>query len=86
MTQTKLPPEAEDHVIEFTLRHVILSFGGLVVGVLAVGTGIVLARDYGKYKRQKAIIDAASELIKTLQEGNSTWKEKKKDISSVTKK
>ena len=54
--------------------------------MLAVGAGIVVARDFGKYKRQNDKIDDASGLIKKLQEGNSTWKEKKKDNSSATRK
>ena len=62
-SKQKLPPQADDHILEVTLRHVIIAFGGLVLGSLTVGAGIVFMRDYAKYKRQKAIIDALQQLL-----------------------
>jgi len=81
----KLPPEAEDHIVEVSMRHVFLAFTGLVTAVFVTGVGIVFARDYAKYKRQKAIIDAAIQLLQTIKEGDLPWKEKKADTSSQTK-
>ena len=81
MTESsKLPPEEEDHVIEISLKHVILSFGGLLFGVALVGSSIILVKDYTKYKRQKAIIDATTQLLMKLQntERREDWKKEKK--------
>ena len=82
----KLPPEVEDNIVEISLRHVFLAFTGLVTAVFVTGVGIVFARDYAKYKRQKAVIDAATQLLQTIKEGDLPWKEKKTATSSQTKK
>ena len=83
----KLPPQADDHIVEVSLKHVIVAFGGLILGSLTVGAGIVLVRDYAKYKRQKAIIDAAQQLLLTIQDGGQSLlcSEKKTASSSPTK-
>jgi len=62
----KLPPESENKIIEISLRHVVLAFGGVVIGVLTISTGIVFARDYAKYRRQKAILDSVKQVISTI--------------------
>jgi len=82
----KLPPEVEDNIVEVSMRHVFLAFTGLVTAVFVTGIGIVFARDYAKYKRQKAVIDAATQLLQTIKEGDLPWREKKKATSSQTKK
>jgi len=81
-----LPPEEKEAVIEVSLRHVLTAFGGLIVATFSVGAGIVIVRDYTRYKRQKAIIDAATELLLTLQnrERSENWNEKKKPMDSVS--
>ena len=85
---SKLPPEEVDHVIEISLKHVILIFGGLLFGVVLVSSSIVLMKDYVKYRRQKAIIDAATKLLLTIQdpERRANWKKEKKktDIQSIS--
>ena len=87
-SKQKLPPQADDHILEVTLRHVIIAFGGLVLGSLTVGAGIVFMRDYAKYKRQKAIIDAAQQLLSTIQHGGDNkalWKNETMASSSPMK-
>ena len=87
-SKQKLPPKTEDNVVEVSLRHVILAFGGLVFGSLTVGAGIVFVRDYAKFKRQKAIIDAAQQLLLTIQHGGENtglWKSEKTGSSSPAK-
>lgn len=79
--RAKLPKDVEDHVVEVSLKHVLLAFGGLAASVLAVGCGIIFIRDFAKYKRQKAVIEAAKELLLTLKEGDKLWKDKKKVTS-----
>ena len=87
-TKQNLPPEEKETAIEVSLRHVLVAFGGLIVATFSVGAGIVLVRDYTRYRRQKAIIDAATELLLTLQnrERIEHWKsaEKKTDTASTS--
>jgi len=82
----RLPAETEDHIVEVSLRHVFLAFTGLVTAVFVTGVGMVFVRDFAKFKRQKAVIDAATNLLVTIQEGDKLWKEKKKATTSQTKK
>ncbi len=81
-----LPPEEKDTVIEVSLKHILIAFGGLVSATFTVGVSLVLLRDYAKYKRQKAIIDAATQMLLTIQdpERRANWKKEKKktDIQS----
>lgn len=84
----KLPPKTEDYILEVSLWHLIFAFGGLIVGSLTVGAGIAFVRDYTKYRRQKAIIDAAKQLIFTLKDGGKnliSWKNETTEDSSPTK-
>ena len=80
----KLPPKTNDQIIEVSLKHVLLAFGGLTIGSLAVGFGIVFVRDNLKFRRQKAIIEAAQQFLLTIQEG-VLCKDEKTGSSSPTK-
>jgi len=84
----KLPRESEDKIIEVSLKHVIIAFSGLVIGSFTVGAGVVILKDYAKYRRQKAVIDAAKELFTFIKHGGeiSEWKTKAKTESSLKKK
>ena len=68
-----LPPTHNDEVIEVSLKHVIWAFGGLIVGSIAAGVSITIVRDYVKLKRQKALIEAASQLLFLFKEGENRW-------------
>ncbi len=82
----KLPPKEEDHVIEVSMKHVVLAFGGIVLGSIAIGTGISFARDYAKFKRQKAMLDAAGQILETIfQGGQISWNEPNRESSSPTR-
>jgi len=85
MSESKqnLPPKTNDHIVEVSLKHVVLAFGGLVLGSLTVGAGIVFVRDYAKYRRQKAIIDATKQLLTGGQ--SLLWNEKTTVSSSPMK-
>ena len=73
-----MPPETEDHVIEVSLRHIIIAFTSILFGTAIVGTSIVLVRDYARYKRQKFFFDSFTQLINTLK--GAKWKEEQTDI------
>jgi hypothetical protein len=85
----RLPRKLEDNVVDVSLGHVILAITTLAGTLAAVGLAIVFARDYAKYRRQKAILETATDLIKTItdrKEGDTEWSEEKKASSSPTKK
>ena len=65
--KSRLPPESEDKVVEVSLKHVIIGFTTVVTTAFLVGTGIVLLRDYVRYRRQKSIFDNLARLITVLQ-------------------
>ena len=68
--KTKLPAEIEDHVIEVSLRHVILLFSSMALGTLFVGATLTIVRDYSKTKRQQAFFENTKELLKLIQKGD----------------
>ena len=76
----------KDTVVDVNLKHVLFAFGGFTLAALSVGVSIILLRDYSKYKRQKAIIEAATHLILIIKnEGSTEWTKPKQktDIQSV---
>ena len=76
---TKLPVNEKETVVDVNLKHLFFAFGGLVTTAFTVSVGVVVIRDYAKYKRQKAIIEAATHLLLIIQnpEGSNQWKEPK---------
>ncbi len=76
-------------MVDVSLGHVILAFATLAGTMATVGLAIVFARDYARYRRQKAILETATDLIKTitnLKQGDTEWSEEKTESSSPTKK
>ena len=71
-------------MIEISIKHVILSFGGLLLGAALVGSSVVLMKDYVKYHRQKTIIDAAAKLFREFQdpERRANWKNEKRTTAT----
>ncbi len=69
--KAKLPKESEDHVIEVSLRHVILLFGSLALGTLVVGSSLIIVKDYSKTKRQQAFFDGTKEVLKLISKGDN---------------
>lgn len=67
---TKLPNQTADTVVDVSLKHVIIGFTVLVCSSIAVSTSIVLLRDYSKFRRQRALIEAVREIIHTVQGGS----------------
>lgn len=85
----RLPQKLEDNVVEVKLGHVILAFTTLAGTLAVVGLAIVFARDYSRYRRQKAILETATDFIKTITNckgGKTEWSEEKTASSSPTKK
>lgn len=76
-------------MVDVSLGHVILAFATLAGTLATVGLAIVSARDYARYRRQKAILETATDLIKTItghKGGKTEWNDEKTDSSSQKKK
>ena len=82
----KLPPEVQENVVEVELRHVFFAFGTVVTTILVTGTALVMIRDYARYRRQRAVIDAAGNFINTLLKGDYKWIKETEDTLSPPKK
>ncbi len=67
----QLPGESNDQIIEVSLKHVIFTFGSLVLGSITVGASVTFIKDYVKYRRQKALFDAVKNLITFLNNGGN---------------
>jgi len=80
----KLPPEKKNQIVDVSLKHIVLLFITLVFCAILVGSAIVLLRDFSRYRRQKATIDAITQLILTIKdlEKGGLWKQ----LSSSPKK
>jgi len=61
-----LPGKPEAQVIDVSLRQVLAIFGGLVFSTLTVGISLILLRDYARYRRQMAVIEAVTGLVLTV--------------------
>ena len=76
-------------MVDVSLGHVILAFATLTGTLATAGLAIVFARDYASHRQQKAILETATELIKTITEyrgENSQWNSEKTESLSQTKK
>ncbi len=76
-------------MVDISIGHVILAFATLAGTLATVGLAIVFARDYARYRRQKAILETATDLIKTITDckgGTTEWSEEKTVSSSPKKK
>ena len=69
--KAKLPKESEDHVVEVSLRHVIILFCGISIATLVVGTTLIVVKDYSKIKRQQAFFDGTKEVLKLISKGDN---------------
>jgi len=58
-----LPIEEIETIVDVDLKHVFFVFGGIVVTSFVVSAGVIVLRDYAKYKRQKAVIESATKLL-----------------------
>ena len=68
MTET-LPSEFEEHSLEVESRHILLGFVLVFSGAIFVGGGLVYYRDHLKIRRQERLLEAALQIINTLNLG-----------------
>ncbi len=66
-SKSRLPPKTDSKIIEVSLKHLIWGFIVLTAGTVTVGSTMILLKDYSKLKRQEAVIESITTLIRTFQ-------------------
>ena len=66
MPDQRLPKEAREQIVEVNLPGLLLGLAGLGLASLAIGLGVVSYRDRLRLRRQRALLEGASELVQTL--------------------
>jgi hypothetical protein len=76
-SNVKVPPmAAPSNTVDVSLKHILIGFAVLFTGTAITFSGVVMLRDFAKYKRQKALLGGAMELVKLFKEqgGNNAQK------------
>jgi hypothetical protein len=76
----KVPAKtAPSSTVDVSLKHILIGFTVLFAGTTITISGIVILRDFAKYKRQQALLDGAIRMINTFKiqgEGEEIGKER----------
>ena len=76
----KVPAKAApSSTVDVSLKHILIGFTVLFAGTTITISGIVVLRDFAKYKRQQALLDGAIRMINTFKikgEGEEIGKER----------
>jgi hypothetical protein len=76
----KVPAKAApSSTVDVSLKHILIGFTVLFAGTTITISGIVMLRDFTKYKRQQALLDGAIRMINTFKiqgEGEEIGKER----------
>ena len=70
-SRIKVPAQSESSVVDVSMKHLLLGFGIIIMGVFVTSTGIILVREQARYKRQQAMLDSALLLVKTINRKNN---------------
>ena len=63
----KVPAKpAPSSIVDVSIKHILIGFTILFVGTTVTISGIVILRDFAKYKRQQALLDGALKMIQTF--------------------
>ena len=63
----KVPAKAApSSIVDVSIKHILVGFTILFVGTTVTISGIVILRDFAKYKRQQALLDGALKMIQTF--------------------
>ena len=74
MSET-LPSKYEEKSLEVESRHILFGFVIVLSGALFVGSALVYYREHLKIRRQERFLDAALQLINTLNLGEKICSE-----------
>jgi hypothetical protein len=76
----KVPAKAApSSTVDVSFKHILIGFTALFVSTTITISGIVMLRDFAKYKRQQALLDGALKMIQTFKiqgEGEEIGKER----------
>ena len=63
----KVPAKvAPSSIVDVSIKHILIGFTILFAGTTITISGIVVLRDYAKYRRQQALLDGALKMIQTF--------------------
>ena len=57
---------APSSIVDVSIKHILVGFTILFDGTTVTISGIVILRDFAKYKRQQALLDGALKMIQTF--------------------
>ena len=74
----KVPAKAApSSIVDVSFKHILIGFTVLFIGSTVTISGIVILRDFAKYKRQQALLDGAIRMINTFKiQGEEIGKER----------
>ena len=64
-----LPAEYEEQSLEVESKHILFGFVIVLSGALLVGSGLIYYREHLKIKRHERLLEAALQIINTLNLG-----------------
>ena len=83
MSEEELPPEYEDIAIQVEGKHILLGLSFCLLGILAVGGGLIYYREGLRFKRQERFMETLLILINLLKTEDSASPQKiDKDVNS----
>ena len=71
-TSKKLPPKKEDNIVEVNFREVVLGFLTVSMTTFLLVSSLMFVRDFLKFKRQKALIEGAMEIVNKFKAGGDS--------------
>ena len=63
MSEEELPPQFEDIAIQVEGKHILLGLSFCLLGILAVGGGLIYYREGLRFKRQERFMETVLKLI-----------------------
>ena len=66
MSEEELPPDYEDIAIQVEGKHIILGLSFCLLGILAVGGGLIYYREGLRFKRQERFMETVLKVIDLL--------------------
>ena len=68
-SRKKLPAKGKDKIVEVNLKEVIFGFVTVFGTTFIFGAGLMYLRDSWRFKRQKALIEGAKEMLNQFKRG-----------------
>ena len=72
----KLPAKPKDKIVEVNLKEVIFGFITLFGTTFILVSGLMYLRDSWRFKRQKALIEGAKEMLNQFKRGGISEKDR----------